>query len=205
MGIVALPSIRTSVTVPSGSLSPCWASAGDVRIPGGSPTSTASERRAPSSSPIQARRADDHGCVDGANPGLSPHRGRSDSHSMIRPPGNRPWCRRSLISGSSHERSFLNRTDQEPPEVAARCDGRPGLPGPEDRLRHVRSPAFAGGRGGVQDWPIIPVGFEGATIAPPEVAPATRSELLGRQIRPAPRPSLATVRPRPKRRCIRKT
>ena len=95
-------------------------------------------------------------------------------------PGYRPWRPRVLFYGSSHERSFLKRTDQEPPHpsrVATRSARRAAA---------GRKPIFASARprsrayrGSVQDWPIIPVGVEGATIAPPEIATATSLEPLG--------------------------
>ena len=107
-------------------------------------------------------------------------RGRCPRPDARAPLGNRPWRRGDLFSGSSHERSFLKRTDQEPPHLSSRrARWSTGRHGQESHLHASAGPRSRACRGGVQDWPIIPVGIEGATIAPPEVATATRSEPRG--------------------------
>ena len=153
-GCVTFPSIRTSVTVPSGSRSPCWASAGDVIIPGGSTTSTATRASALHPQPQALARREPR-TPRGAIRDDSAH-AAGGLALMIRPPGTFPGSDRSLIS----DRLMSDRSWTEP--IKRRLKPRhaaavvPGLAREEDRLRPVGSPASAGGRGdasGLADHP----------------------------------------------------
>ena len=118
------------------------------------------------------------------------------------PLGNRPWRRGELFSESSHERSFLKRTDQEPPHPTwRRAERLPDRHGQEIRLHASASPrsrACPGRRSGLADHPSRNRGSDDRT---PWVATATGSEPWGHlSTRHVPHPSLVTVEPWHRRR-----